>query len=150
MLQKSTKSAFIMSGIASFSMTLTFLFWEFLRSRSKIELLAGSVSLYQMVASVFIVTILLLVVLVLPGAFIIHNWSDIHFGREGAVRWGIFGIVCGCLGQLRILIPEDALERGFLSFLIQKGLGIGLGLAIVCVSYFFVFKLLKRDIGCKS
>ena len=37
------------------------------------------------------VLVIMVVFIVLPGAFIIHDWGDVYFGKQGAVWWVIFG-----------------------------------------------------------
>jgi len=145
MLKKSTKASIVMSGIAFLSIMVTLLFWELLSSNSATTIMTKLQSVT--LGNIFIILPIILILLILPGAFIIRNWSDAHFGKEGAIRWVIFGIIYGCIAQgLRFLVPSNNLDRSFMSFAIEKGISIGLGLVIFFVSYFLAFRLLKRKI----
>jgi hypothetical protein len=44
-----------------------------------------------------------------------------------------------------MLIPESTPEQGISSFLLEKGLGVLPGLAILYIAHFLAFKLFKRD-----
>ena len=64
---------------------------------------------------------------------------------EGAVRWGLFGVIFGSLAQLRILIPESTTEKGSPAFLLEKGLSFLLGLIILFIAHVLAFKSFKRN-----
>ena len=146
MLKKSATSAIIMSGIALLFMVLTVAAWESLRNPSPQNILTElqSASPGGLAALLCLAPIIMVLVIVLPGAFIIHDWSDLYFGTQGAVRWAIFGIVFGTLPQLRVLLPEGNVSNGFSSFLVEKGLSAGLGLVLLFVSHFVAFRLVRR------
>ena len=149
MLKKSTKSAIVMSVVASLSTLLIFLFLELLRNSSTTNIFAKaqSASSVDILSLIFIGIPLILILIVLPGAFIIHNWSDIHFGKEGLIRWTVFGIIYGGLAQVSlILIPSHNSDKSLTSFAIEKGTSLGLGLVLFSISYFLAFKLLKMKI----
>jgi hypothetical protein len=149
MLKKSAKSAIVMAGVASLFALITFLFLELLRNSSMTNVFAKAqlASSGDVLAFIFIAIAIILILIVLPGAFIIRNWSDVHFGKEGLIRWTVFGILYGCLAQVSlVLIPSHNSDRSFTSFAIEKGTSLGLGLVLFSISYFLAFKLLKRKI----
>ena len=146
MLKKNTMSAIAMSGIACASAVLTFLFWETLLRSSPTNFLAGSPEgAPRIIAALFIALIVLLVLVVLPGAFLIRDLSEEYYGMEGVIRWGLFGVIFGSLAQLRILIPESTTEKGSPAFLVEKGLSFLLGLIILFIAHVLAFKLFKRN-----
>ena len=125
-------------------MLSTFLFWRFLHSQSVTSAAAEfSIRHINDFIAAFIVLVLLLILFVLPGAYVIRSWSDEYFGGKGVVRWTIFGVLCGCLAQVRFLVPENTLENGLFSFLIEKSISVGSGFIILCAAHFLVFKLFK-------
>lgn len=145
MLKKSNTSAIIMAMVALLSALLTLAIWELLRSLSLLKDLVQpqSTSSSNFLLSLIAIVAILFIVFVLPGAFVIRNWDDMYFGKEGAIRWGIFGIAFGCLSQLRILIPKALFERGSLSFFVDQVLGLILSFIVFYTSHFFAFKFLK-------
>jgi hypothetical protein len=145
MLKKSNTSAIIMASLALLSALFTLAFWEFLRNPSPPQDPAQSPSAFSgniLIAWIAVFAIIFIVV-VLPGAFVIHKWDDLYFGKEGAIRWVLFGIAFGCLAQLRSLIPKAILERGFLSFFLEQLLGLVVSFVVFYGSHFFAFKFLK-------
>lgn len=144
MLKKSNTSAIIMSWLALLSTLLTLAFWELLRNPSLPKDAAQPQSTFSsnFLISLIAVLAIMFLVVVLPGAFVIHNWDVSYFGKEGAVRWVIFGIVFGCLAQLRILIPKVIFE-GFASFFVEQLLGLVLSFIVFYAAHFFAFKFLK-------
>ena len=143
MLKKSNTSAIIMSSLALLSASLTLASWELLRNPSLPKDTAQSVFSGDFLIALMVALAIMFIFFVLPGAFVIHKWDDAHFGKEGAIRWIIFGIVFGCLAQLRNLIPKAILEKGFLSFFVEQLLGLVLSFIVFYASHFFAFKFLK-------
>ena len=143
MLKKSNTSAIIMSSLAFLSALLTLAFWELLRTASLPQDTAQPAFSGNVLLALIVVFAIIFIVFVLPGAFVIHKWDDMYFGKEGAIRWIIFGIVFGCLAQLRSLIPKAILERGFSSFFLEQLLGLVLSFVVFYGSHFFAFKFLK-------
>jgi hypothetical protein len=150
MLKKSLQSALVMTSLAFLSMLLTFVVWEILRNpasktiATEFQSDALSSGAHPILITVIII---LFIVFVLPGAFYIRNWSDAYFGTQGAVRWIVFGIVFGCLAQLRILMPDRTVDKGFSAFLLEKGMSAGMGLIFLYVSHFLAFRLPRRKTG---
>jgi len=145
MLKKSNTSAVVMSSLALLSVLFTLAFWELLRNPSLLQdpaqpqpAFSGNVLIAWIAAFAF-----LFIIFVLPGAFVIHKWDDAYFGKEGAIRWVIFGIMFGCLAQLRLLIPKAALQRSSSSFFLEQLLGLVVSFVVFYGSHFFAFKFLK-------
>jgi hypothetical protein len=146
MLKKSTISAIVMSGIACASAVLTFLFWETLLRSSPANFLAISLEGAPRIIAILCISLLVLLILVvLPGAFLIRDWSDEYYGIEGAIRWGFLGVIFGSLAQLRILIPEGTPEEGSPAFLLEKALSFLLGLIILFIAHILAFNSFKRN-----
>jgi hypothetical protein len=148
MLKKSNRSAIIMSGIAFLSALLTMWAWGLFYFSLKTDLESESQMLSvrpQNIAIIIPAILIALILIVLPGAFIIHNWNETYFGKEGAIRWGVFGIAFGCLAQTHHLIPFTDLDNSLISFAIDKAFNLGLGLAALYVSHFLAFKSFKRN-----
>jgi len=145
MLKKSNTSAIIMSTLALLSASLTLAFWELVRYPSLPKDTAQSQSAFSVNVLIawMVAFAILFIVLVLPGAFVIHKWDDMYFGKEGAIRWVIFGIAFGCLAQLRLLIPKAFFEIGSFSFFIEQLLGLVVSFVVFYGSHFFAFKFLK-------
>lgn len=146
MLKKSFQAALIMSSLTFLSTLFTFVFLERLYNpifkNTTTETFIGKTSNDAII--LFFAIIIMFLLIVLPGAFYIRNWSDVYFGMEGAVRWILFGVIFGCLVQLRGLIPDATLDKGFSSFLIEKGISAGVGLIFIYASHFLAFKLLRK------
>lgn len=136
-----------MSGIASLSMLLTFLFWLLLYNGFEIDLTAGNqaIPLKDKVIITFFGLTLIFVLITLFGAFFIRNWDESYFGMQGAIRWVIFGVVFGSLAQVRLLIPEGATEKGLSSFLIEKGISFVLGATFLYMSHWVAFRLFRKS-----
>jgi H+/Cl- antiporter ClcA len=143
MQKRSWLGAIMMSGIAVMSSMFTFLSVEWLRLRFDMTKWTG----VQLAAVIFMI-----VCAILAGAFTIRNWSDIHFGKQAAIRWTVAGIILGfLLAQLRILLPplEHPAEytatyrtnRFFLRVIAEW--------ILVYISYFLAFKFPSRAAaGC--
>ena len=136
-----------MSGIASLSMLLISLFWVLLYNGFEIDLTAGNqaLSLKDKVIITFFGLTVMFVITTLLGAFFIRNWDDSYFGKQGAIRWMIFGVVFGSLAQLRLLIPDGTTEKGFSSFLAEKGTSFVLGIVFLYVSHWVAFRLFRKS-----
>ena len=83
----------------------------------------------------------------LPGAFLIRNWSDDHFGIPGAIHWIFFGVLFGCFAILlmtKLLDPLEQMESGAMSFLIKKSVGAISVWGNAYLSHFLVFRFPKR------
>ena len=135
--------AILMAGVAGLSTLGTMACWEAARLPGGLGELAGvrlEFSLWQVLGLLAIVALLCLM-LFAPFAFVIHNWDESHFGREGALRWVLFGIVFGCLAQLRHFLPRGIVEAGYGSFFIEQLLNLVLGFAMYSSAYFVAFKL---------
>lgn len=102
MLKKSNTSAVIMSSLALLSALFTLAFWELIRTPSLPQNTAQPQSAFSgnVLLALMVVFVIIFIIFVLPGAFVIHKWNDAYFGKEGAIRWVIFGIAFGCLAQL--------------------------------------------------
>ncbi|MFZ5878449.1 MAG: hypothetical protein ACOY0R_03680 [Chloroflexota bacterium] len=140
------RRAILMAGVAGLSTLGTMACWETARLPGGLGELAGvrlEFSLWQALGLLAIVTLLCLLIF-LPFAFVIHNWDESHFGREGALRWVLFGIVLGSLVQLRHFVPWRGVKAGFGSFFLEQLLSLALGFAMYSSAYFVAFKLLKR------
>jgi len=146
MLKKSKASAIVMSGIAVLSVLLTLVLWIVLRGRLNFAMMRELPlpSSEEKAIITFFALLMIMVFAVLPGAFIIHNWDDSYFGIQGAIRWVLFGVVFGSLSQIRYLIPDGTTDKGFISFMMGKGISFILGFTFLYLSHWVAFKLLKR------
>ncbi|MBI5297037.1 MAG: hypothetical protein HY869_16280 [Chloroflexi bacterium] len=141
-----SRRAILMAGVAGLSTLGTMACWEAARLPGGLGELAGErleFSLWQVLGLLAVVALLCLM-LFLPFAFVIHNWDESHFGREGALRWVLFGIVLGSLAQLRHFVPWGGVKAGFGSFFLEQLLSLALGFAMYSSAYFVAFKLVKR------
>lgn len=138
MQKRSWFSAIMMSGIAVISSMFTSLFVEWLYLRFDMTELTG----VQLGAVLF-----MMLCAILAGAFTIRNWSDIHFGKQAAIRWTVAGIILGfLLAQLRMLVPplENPAEYTAIYRTNRFFLRIIAEWIILYISYFFAFRFPSR------
>lgn len=140
MLRKSCLGAITMSAIAVFSTALTAGLVLWMRFRTQVGEISGP--------QTFLILLFVFILIVLPGALLIYPWNEAHFGPQGAIRWGIFGLICGILLSLlaMVLVPfEDTLDRGVLSFFIKKGLSVVVSLGVAYIAHRLAFGWPKRE-----
>lgn len=145
MLKKSNTGAVIMSSLALLSASLTLAVWELPRISGLPQdtTQAQSAFSWNVLLGWLAAFAIIFIVFVLPGAFVIHKWDDKYFGKEGAIRWLIFGIAFGCLAQLRLLIPKAVLGSGSFSFFLEQLLGLVVSFIVFYGAHFFAFKFMK-------
>jgi hypothetical protein len=146
MRQNKGGRAILMAGVAGLSTLGTMTCWEVARLPGGLGDLAGERLVFSPGGILLLLAVLalLFLMLFLPFAFVIHKWDESHFGREGVLRWVIFGIVFGSLTQLRHFLPRGIVEAGYGSFFIEQLLSLVLGFAMYSSAYYVAFKLLKR------
>ena len=147
MLKKSNKSAIVLSGIAFLSALATFLVWE-IAQHSMTRTMATRIQTpaigWQDVLVFVVAALGVMVVFVLPGAFLIHNWDESYFGVKGAIKWALFGIVLGCIARLRLSIPSFSPEKSVTAFAVESVISLGCGVIGIYIAHFLVFRLRKR------
>ena len=137
MLAKSIRSAFIMASIllltaATTSVAIT----------AAIEGSEASSSLEDVRNAPFGLPVVLGVLAIALFAMIIYRFDESHFGFQGAIRWGLTGIVLAAIlkGLLLLLSPFD---ESFLGSLPETFLPFLTGV----LAYWTVFRLFPRGTG---
>jgi hypothetical protein len=146
MLEKSNKGSIVMSGIAISSILITSLLLEYIRLSLGINIISGFQAInigWTEVLQAILIFIILFIIFVLPFALLIHNWNRFYFGKSGAMRWVLFGIIFGCIAQLGLLIQSIIPGESILKF----GINLGFGLLTFYISRLIAFIIPQRFIS---
>lgn len=149
MFKKSTPGSIVMSSLAVLSAFLTVICWELPRNPNIIKQITGSQSTYPggFIFSSLAALAVLFFLFVIPGAVIIRNRNNSYFGKDGAIRWILFGIASGSLAQVQFLLPKPIIKEIYSSFFLEIITGISLGYIVFYTAHFLAFRLFRLPGG---
>ena len=136
MLTKSKKGALIMGSIESLTSFVTGWLIRIITHLSSgktepgIQQLLDELTTAGAVAVVIAIILFALVWRIGLAAIIIFSLDETHFGRAGAIRWAIFGII------------RAFLNKAVAPYMSQELLSYIIAIPLVILSYWLVFKLL--------
>ena len=139
MLTKSKKNAFIMAGIFIFSGVISRTICEWIAGFE--TGIYGQFHKYHTEGAIIIPFLIFVPILLVAAgivALFIYDWGDDHFGIEGAIRWGVAGMIYGSLkAGIDLLLGSTIGLRDFGR--IANDL---LGFLAIIASYLIVFLLI--------